>query len=101
MSSTATSTTRFPLGKIVMTDGVASLVQLGYLDAQYYLERHGSADWGDVPPDRQRANDRAIYYRELLFSRYLINPSLRLYVITEGDRSVTSLLLVPRVALQN
>ena len=100
MSSTYYSRARFALGKVIINRNVESLVQEGSLNAQHYLDRHVNGDWGEVPPDRRRANDLGVHHRELLFSRYVLDQSSRLYVITDGERSVTTMWLVSRIAIQ-
>lgn len=101
MTSANISEPRFSHGRVILSDGVHHLVQQGRLNVLHYLERHLSGDWGDVPPERKRANEYGVNGRELLFSRYALTPTSRLYIITEGDRSVTSLWLVRRVLIQS
>lgn len=85
---------RFAPGDIVMTTGVAELVQQGRLNPTPYLRRHLGGDWGDLDEDDRRQNDAALASGEdRLFSSYQIDRDLKLWVITERDRSVTTLLL--------
>lgn len=100
MSSADICESRFSQGRVIMSDGVSSLVQQGELNVLHYLERHLGGDWGDVTPQRSRANEHGVHNRELLFSRYPLRSDLLLYVITEGDRSITSMWLVSRVLIQ-
>ncbi|MBN91701.1 MAG: hypothetical protein CL954_07845 [Erythrobacteraceae bacterium] len=94
MSISAASNLRFSPGATVMTIGVASLVEQGRLNPSPYLCRHLSADWGDIDEDARRQNDVALKSGEArLFSSYQIAPDLKLWIITEWDRSVTTLLL--------
>jgi len=55
------------------------------------LRRHMSGDWGQVPPDKARANDLAVENGERITSSYRVNGS-KVLVITENDRSVTTIL---------
>ena len=87
------SPSRFPAGQIVMTAGVNDLVQRGALDPLPYLQRHFNGDWGDLCDDDRRANDAALKSGDRLFSSYQVTPTLKLWIITEWDRSVTTLLL--------
>jgi hypothetical protein len=85
---------QFPSGVCVMTSGVQSLASNG-LDVHLILSRHLSGDWGDLEEDDKELNSQALIDGSRLFSSYLM-PDIsdgRIYVITEADRSVTTLLL--------
>lgn len=85
---------RFSPGNIVMTTGVAQLAQEGKLFPLIYLGRYLNGDWGDVDSNERRQNDAALAAGEgRLFSVYRIAPDLNLWIITEADRSVTTMLL--------
>ncbi len=84
-----------------MSSGVAELIQQGKLDIQHYLDRHLAGDWGDVTPERAQANEHAIHRRDLLFSAYILTPVHKLWIITEADRSLTTLLLIRTVLIQS
>lgn len=85
---------RFAPGHVVMTSGVDALVQQGLLNPAPYLCRHLSGDWGDLDDSDRRQNDAALHSGEQrLFSSYHVAPHLTLWIITEWDRSVTTLLL--------
>ena len=88
------SQARFSPGQVVMTTGVDELVRQGRLNPSPYLRRHLHGDWGDLSGDDRRLNDAALASGEdRLFSSYQIMPDLKLWIITEWDRSVTTLLL--------
>ena len=88
------SQARFSPGQVVMTIGVDDLVQQGRLNPTPYLRRHLSGDWGDLSDDDRRLNDAALKSGEdRLFSSYEVTRDLKLWIITEWDRSVTTLLL--------
>lgn len=85
---------RFPTGHLVLTHSVNELARQGRLDPARYLARHLTADWGDLSDDDWAANDRALRTGEdRLLSSYQIAPDLTLWIITEWDRSVTTLLV--------
>ena len=85
---------RLPTGQLVMTAGVDELVRQGQLNPSQYLHRHLSGDWGDLCDDDRRQNDAALASSEdRLFSSYQVTSDLTLWIITEWDRSVTTLLL--------
>lgn len=74
--------------------GVDALVQQGQFNPIPYLRRHLGGDWGDLDDSDKRQNDAALKSGEdRLFSSYQVAPGLKLWIITEWDRSVTTLLL--------
>lgn len=84
----------FSRGQLALTAGVSDLVQQGRLNPSVYLRRHLSGDWGDLCEDDRKQNDAALKSGEdRLFSSYQVAPDLKLWIITEWDRSVTTLLL--------
>ena len=88
------SQARFDSGQIVVTIGINALIEEGRLDPVPYLYRHLSGDWGDLDDGDRRLNDTALQSGDdRLFSSYQVTPDLKLWIITEWDRSVTTLLL--------
>jgi hypothetical protein len=81
---------RFPLGQLVATANVAE--RLSTEEVLSGLRRHACGDWGDLSPEDTLANDAALQQGERLFSAYGFG-SLRFWVITEADRSLTTVLL--------
>ena len=85
---------RFSPGQVVVTAGIDELVRQGRLNPVPYLRRHLHGDWGDLSDNDRRLNDAALKSGEdRLFSSYQVTPDLKLWIITEWDRSVTTLLL--------
>lgn len=82
---------KFELGQCLLTPGAISILASG-VNPYVLLARHVSGDWGDVSAEDQRANDRAIIEGTRIFSAYVVN-GIRLWVITEADRSATTILL--------
>ena len=88
------SQARFSPGQVVVTTGVDELVRQGRLNPSPYLRRHLHGDWGDLDDSDRRQNDAALKSGEdRLFSSYQVTRDLKLWIITEWDRSVTTLLL--------
>ena len=83
----------FALGNVVATPGALDLLDRAATNAAELLLRHQSGDWGNVPPDDAKENLRAILYGGRLLSSYTLNDNEKLWIITEADRSVTTLLL--------
>jgi hypothetical protein len=84
---------RFPLGQLVATPGALdALAEAGQTPLDF-LSRHARGDWGDVDAHDRAANDRALEDGSRLLSAYTTAKGVRLWVITEADRSSTCLLL--------
>jgi hypothetical protein len=83
----------FELGQLLMTSGVAELVQQEGLDPIPFIIRHGKGNWGDLDAEDLRANEIALNTGSRLFSSYNLSNNRKLWVITEWDRSCTTLLL--------
>lgn len=82
-----------PLGRVLATPGALRALALACADGAVYLARHASGDWGDVDPEDWAANDRALHADERLLSAYRLPNGERLWIITEADRSASTLLL--------
>jgi hypothetical protein len=61
--------------------------------AAYYFARHVAGDWGDLSPADRAANGEALKKGDRLFSSYDLPGGGRVWIITEWDRSATTLLL--------
>ena len=81
----------FRLGRIVATRGVLKHLERHGIQADPYLRRHVRGDWGEVPPQDALANDRATKEGARILSSYEI-AGRKVWLITEADRSVTTLL---------
>ncbi len=81
---------RFPLGQLVITANAS--LRLTTEEVMTALMRHASGDWGDLCPEDTLANEEALRDGDRLFSAYGQGDQ-RLWVITEADRSVTTVLL--------
>ena len=84
----------FPLGHVVMTPGAAALG----VDFGPFLARHAKGDWGDeVDTFDKQQNDVAVKEGYRILSAYNVpvggGESERIWIISEADRSVTSILL--------
>ncbi|MFO0850740.1 MAG: hypothetical protein U0871_19615 [Gemmataceae bacterium] len=80
-----------PLGRTVATP--AALAAVSPPDIAAALRRHASGDWGDVDPDDRAANDDALRSGERLLSVYRATSGTTFWVLTEADRSATTVLL--------
>lgn len=88
---------RFRHGRLIMSSRVSELVEQRRLHVQSYLQRHLNGDWGEVSAGTRQANEAALRTKEALFSAYAIDSELKLWIITEADRTVTTLLIIRRI----
>ena len=82
---------RFPLGRVMTTPGALDVAD----DAEIFsvLRRHADCDWGDVCQEDWKANEVALDEGTRLLSVYYTKSKEKLWVITEWDRSQTTVLL--------
>lgn len=89
----------FPIGRLTITkaaeDEARKLFgELGYASRLAgLLTRHAKGDWGDLNANGKKTNDDALKAGGRLFSAYEITPTSEFWIITEGDRKVTRILL--------
>ena len=88
--------TKFRLGRLMMTRGVNDKVAEDTEFARFVtesLKRHARGDWGDLSKDDKTENELALKEENLrLFSAYE-SPNLpKIWIITEADRSITTIL---------
>ena len=85
-------TALFSLGRTVQTPyAKEELHRLNYSPLDL-LRRHMSGDWGDLDTDDLDANEDALHTDARIFSVYIIQ-GVKFWVITEADRSSTTILL--------
>ena len=85
-------TAPFPLGRILATPGALEALREAGEDPFGYLARHASGDWGDLCEHDRRENERALKNGWRILSSYPVGEK-RVWVITEADRSCTTILL--------
>jgi hypothetical protein len=87
----STTSIRFDLGQLVATP--AALETLTFDDIMAALARHHRGDWGDVGREDHAENERSLQEGFRLFSVYHGTNGTKFYIITEHDRSITTVLL--------
>lgn len=85
------STAKFNLGRLVATPG--ALNEIDPEDMRNAICRHAAGDWGDVCPEDREANEEALREGFRLFSVYHDRKGVKFWIITEADRSATTVLL--------
>jgi hypothetical protein len=85
--------TRFPLGQTYITPGAEDALMIAGQTAIEFLRRHMSCDFGDLSDDDVRENDISLEQGFRLLSNYRTGKGQQLWIITEADRSSTTILL--------
>jgi hypothetical protein len=88
-----TDETLMSLGKIVFTPGAAAALEEALDSALGYLMRHQARDWGEVPPEDWEENEFSIMTELRILSAYTLRNGTQIWIITEADRSLTTVLL--------
>ena len=83
----------FPAGQIVATPGALALLEQANKLPLEFLSRHFRGDWGDLCQDDKAENELSLKYGFRLISSYQVMDTETLWIITEADRSATTLLL--------
>ena len=83
---------KFPLGQIVVTRNCLDYAQKNNINLTELVTRHASGDDGDLCKADQELNDLAIKEEGCVFSTYQTN-GVKIYVVTEWDRSYTTIML--------
>ena len=91
MSSQVLPVAKFRLGRIISTPN--ALNSITNEDILVGIQRHQAGDWGDVDSHDRTANDRALIEGTRLLSIYHAANGIKFLLITEADRSVTTVLL--------
>lgn len=84
---------QFELGQVVATPAALDCLDTHKVSPLTLLSRHVSKDFGDIDQEDWQANLAALQYGNRIVSAYSIAPDAVIWVITEADRSVTTLLL--------
>jgi hypothetical protein len=85
-------TALLPLGRVVATPGALKLLSQMGKDPFGYIARHATGDWGELCAVDRRQNEIALRDGLRVLSSYDVLPG-RVWIITEADRSITTILL--------
>lgn len=91
--STVTFTLRFSPGALRVTPAASAALAEANVTPQSLLLRHLCGDWGDLDELDRQQNNFALAMSALLLSSYALPDGGKVWVITEADRSVTTVLL--------
>ena len=88
-----------PLGRIVATPGAIEAFQKTGEQPSSFLRRHQAKDWGELCEEDKKSNDDAVKHegdperQARVLSCYRLKDKVNVWIITEWDRSVTTMLL--------
>jgi len=85
--------TRFALGQTFITPGAEEALQIAGQTATEFLRRHMSGDWGELSDGDVKENEFSLKEGLRLLSAYQTGKGQKLWIITEADRSATTILL--------
>ncbi|MBB5501049.1 hypothetical protein [Paraburkholderia sp. MM5384-R2] len=85
---------RFPIGRPVITPAAQAALDAAGIEGVLLLARHIHGDWGDLSTEDLAANELAVLTGKRLLSGYnLPDGRSKVWIITEPDRSATTILL--------
>lgn len=83
----------FPLGRLVATPGALERIQETEQNPLELIARHVVGDWGELGEEDKKENDLSVGAGYRILSAYILHSGVKVWVITEADRSVTTILL--------
>jgi hypothetical protein len=83
----------FPLGQVVATPGALEAMQEAGDNPASYLSRHVTGDWGIVGVEDAKENELSVRQGFRILSAYRLSNGTKIWVITEADRSATTIIL--------
>jgi hypothetical protein len=83
----------FSLGHLVATPAALAAIARSGESARVFFGRHAAGDWGDVCEEDKKLNDQAVSAGERLLSSYRTTKGEKIWIISDADRSATTLLL--------
>jgi hypothetical protein len=84
---------KFSLGQVVATPGALAAIQEAQDSLWPYLARHAAGDWGEVGREDKAENELSLREGFRILSVYTIKSGVKIWVLTESDRSATTILL--------
>jgi len=84
---------KFPLGRCVATPGALEALAAAGQEPGFFLSMHVAGEWGECGAEDAAANDAALRDGDRILSVYHTLRGAKLWIITEADRSATTLLL--------
>jgi len=83
----------FPLGHVVATPGALAALTAAGQGPLAFIKRHAQGDWGELDAEDIAENAFSLAHGLRLLSAYRLADGTHIWIITEADRSVTTVLL--------
>jgi hypothetical protein len=83
----------FQLGQLVATPAALKAIEEAGDSLVGYVNRHATGDWGELDQHDQKENDLALKHELRILSAYHLSSGVKIWLITEADRSSTCVLL--------
>jgi len=83
----------FSLGQVVSTPGAIEALEQAGQEPLELLSRHVTGDWGELDDEDKAQNDFSVKNDLRILSAYTLENGVKIWVITENDRSATTFLL--------
>ena len=93
MSNVEKRIPRFRLGLVVATHGATSASEEAGQSPFEFLQRHQVGDWGIVDDEDKAENELSVKTGFRILSAYKLSTGVKIWIITEADRSATTILL--------
>ena len=93
MSRASESPSILELGFVVATPGALTALEAAGQSADEFLARHVSGDWGEVSEADRDENELSLREGFRVVSAYTLRTGVKIWIITEADRSATTVLL--------
>jgi hypothetical protein len=92
-ANATTSTARFPLGQLLLTQGASEALEDAAQSPQEFINRHSRLEQGELSNEDHKENLFSVNKPLRIFSAFKTANGVKLWVITEAERSATTLLL--------
>ena len=83
----------FALGQIIGTPGALNALTIAEQNPVELLLRHVTGDWGNLDDEDKKENELSVEQGFRILSAYKLETGVKVWLITEWDRSVTTILL--------
>jgi hypothetical protein len=84
---------KFSLGQLAATPGALAAFECSGDNLVCFIRRHAQGDWGELSPEDVQENQFSLQNGLRLLSAYCLKDGTKIWIITEADRSVTTVLL--------
>jgi hypothetical protein len=84
---------RLKLGQVVATPNALRALEEANQVPEEFLARHAAGDWGEVGSEDWQENELSVREGFRVLSSYTLSTGTKIWIITEADRSATTVLL--------